>query len=277
MHPSVWAARRIAVGAATAATMTVIAQCGGTRGAPTAPSGSTGSQPVPSITSVTIDRTQIEAGTIVDVAAAVDHAGTPPDQLLYSWTVHPSGGSWIGDGSRVQWQAPTTDSVPATYTFTVTVARPWVPNSVPLTASSPALRVNDARREMAGNSESFLADFSSSSASPDFCVRNFADSCSGKRTALDEIAAHRATYSVVSVKYHLDSFLRSIGWANCTAPEGWARCALIVYNVEWVWTRRADGVEERVRGTQSIRGIYEGDRWWLCEARFSPTTAPPSP
>ncbi|HEX2340791.1 MAG TPA: hypothetical protein VHI98_09955 [Vicinamibacterales bacterium] len=278
MHPSVSAARRIAVGAAAAAaTMMVIAQCGGTRSAPTAPSGSTGPQAAPSITSVTIGRTQIEAGVIVDVETAVDYAGVPPDQLLYSWAVQPSGGTWIGDGPRVQWRAPTTDPVPATYTFTVTVARPWVPNSVPLVASSPALRVNDARREMIGNSESFLGDFSSSSASPDFCVRNFADSCSGKRTALDEITAHRATYSVVSVKYQLDSYLRSVGWANCTAPEGWARCALLVYDVEWVRTRRADGVEERVRGTESLRGIYEGDRWWLCEARFSPTTAPPSP
>jgi hypothetical protein len=212
----------------------------------------------------------------VEVAATVDHAGIPPDQLLYSWAVHPPGGTWIGDGSRVQWQAPTNDSVPASYTFTVTVARPWVPNSVPLVASSPALRVNDAKRELIGNSESFLGDFSNSSVPPDFCVRNFADSCSGKRTALDDVAAQRATYSAASVRYRLDSYLRSVGWANCTAPEGWARCALLVYEVDWVRTRRTDGVEERVHGIQSLRGIYEGDRWWLCEARFSPTEPPAS-
>jgi hypothetical protein len=276
MHQSVSAARRIAVGAATAAAMMVIAQCGGTRSTPTAPSGSTGSQAAPSITSVTIGRTQMEAGQTVDVAAAVEHAGTQPDHLLYQWSVHPSGGAWIGDGSSVQWRAPTTDSVPATYTFTVTVVRPWVPNSEPLVASSPSVRVNDAKREMTGNSESFLTDFSSASASPDSSVRNFADSCTGKATALDDIAAHRATYSDVSVKYQLDTYLRSVGWANCTAPEGWARCALLVYKVDWVRTRRTDGVVEQVSGTASLRGIYEGDRWWLCEARFS-STAPPSP
>jgi hypothetical protein len=277
MHPTVSAARRIAVGAVTAAAMLVIAQCGGdTPAAPTAPSGSTGSQASPSITSVTIGRTQIESGDPVEIEATVEHAGIPADHLLYSWAVQPSGGTWVGDGSRIQWRAPTTDPVPATYTFTVTVARPWVPNSVPLTASSPALRVNDARREMIGNSESFLADFSNSSSSPEFCVRNFADSCGGKPTAVEEIAAYRATYSEVSVKYQLDTYIRSVGWANCTTPEGWARCALLVYEVDWVRTRRADGVEERVHGTASLRGIYEGDRWWLCEARFS-STAPPSP
>jgi hypothetical protein len=218
----------------------------------------------------------MEAGQTVDVAAAVDHAGVPPDQLMYKWAVHPSGGTWLGDGSSLQWQAPTTDSVPATYTFTVTVVRPWLPNSEPLVASSPALRVNDAKRELAGNSESFLTDVSRGNVLPDFCVRNFADSCSGKQTALDDIATHRAAYADVSVKYQLDSYLRSVGWANCTAPEGWARCAVLVYNVDWVRTRRTDGVVERVSGTAWLRGIYEGDRWWLCEARFA-SPSPPSP
>jgi hypothetical protein len=78
------------------------------------------------------------------------------------------------------------------------------------------------------------------------------------------------------VKYQLDSYLRSVGWANCTAPEGWARCAVLVYNVDWVRTRRTDGVVERVSGTAWLRGIYEGDRWWLCEARFA-SPSPPSP
>ncbi len=260
----------------TAAATIVIAQCGGGPGAPTAPSGPTVSHAAPIVTSVTLERPRIEAGRELEIVAAVENGGTTPDRLQYIWAVQPAGGAWTGEGARVRWRAPTTDPVPATYTFTVTVADPFLQNSTSGTGSSDPLWVNDWRREMSGHAEAFLRDFSTTNVSPDFCVRNFADSCNGKRKALEEIVTHRATYSVEAMDYRQELAVRSVEWANCTASDGSARCALLIYSVDWVWTRRAEGAAERVRGEEYLRGVYERNRWWLCEASFSPT-APPSP
>jgi hypothetical protein len=277
--------RRVGAAAAILTAAIVVAQCGegrsAGRSAPTAPSGSTPSNSAPVVSSVTLERTHLEAGREVEVVATVENA-EGPDQLRFTWAVEPAAGNWLGDGSRVRWRSPTNAPVPATYTFTVTVVEPYVGvdstgRTVSLehriTGSSPPLRVNDWRREMSGHSEAFMAEYANSSVSPEVCIRNFTDSCAGKRAALAEIAEQRAIYTGTSVTYSLDLSLRSIEWPNCTGPTGSATCALLIYKVEWSLTRRADGRAERVEGTESLRGVYERDRWWLCESQFSPAAS----
>jgi len=276
--------RRVGAAAAIVTAAIVVARCGEGRSAPTAPSGPSGSTPSnrsPVVSTVTLDRTHLEAGREVEIVATVENA-EGPDQLRMTWTVEPAAGTWLGNGLRVRWRAPTDAPVPATYTFIVTVVEPYVGVDATgrtvglehrVTGSSPPLWVNDWRREMMGHSEAFMAEYFNASVSADASLRNFTDSCAGKRAALAEIVEQRRKYTGADVTYTLDMFLRSIEWPNCTGPTGSATCALLIYKVEWLLTRRADGGEERVQGTESLRGVYERDRWWLCQSQFSPAAS----
>jgi hypothetical protein len=280
--------RRISAAAAIVTSAIVVAQCSDGPGAPTAPSGSTPSTPsnsAPVVSSVALERTHLEAGREMEVVAAVQNA-EGLDQLRFTWAVEPAAGTFQGEGLRVLWRAPTNASVPAKYTFTVTVVEPYVGvDSRGLaanlehraTGSSAPLQVNDWLREMTGHTETFMAEYANSSVSPEAGIRNFTDSCPGKQTALATIAEQRATYiGTGQVTYALDTSVRSTGWPNCTGPTGSATCAQLIYKVEWVVTRRADGRQEQVQGIESVRGVYERDRWWLCESRFSPTATAPA-
>lgn len=248
--------------------------CGGAASTPTSPSSPGTSAPIPAVRAVTVTRTNIEAGEEITVSASVDGVGAP-GQLRYVWSVQPNAGMLTPEGPTLRWKAPVSDPVPATYVFSVTLVQssqtaigPPAATTQNGAASSPPVFVNDARREMISQSELFLRESAESSVSPDAAVRNFTDSCPGKQAAIEEIAANRAAYSAASVSFDLQMFVRSIEWANCTAADGSARCALLIYDAAWSRTRRADSVQETVTGTEYVQGFYEGNRWWLCGARF---------
>jgi hypothetical protein len=286
--------RRLGAAAGIVTAAIVVARCGEGRITPTAPTGpTTPSNGAPMVRSVTLERTHLEAGREVEIVATVENA-EGLDQLRFTWVAEPAAGpgesaagTWLGDGPRVRWRSPENALVPATYTFTVTVIEPYVGvdsagRTVSLehrvTGSSPPLQVNDWLREMTGHSETFMGEYANSSVSPEASIRNFTDSCAGKQAALATVAEQRATYTGTSrVTYALDTFVRSNGGPNCSGPTGSANCALLIYKVEWLVTRRADGQQERLEGIESLRGVYERDRWWLCESRFSPASTTPTP
>ena len=259
--------------AATLLTLAIASShCGGGASTPTSPSSPGTSAPIPGVRAVTVTRTNIEAGEEILVSASVDGA---PGQLRYIWTVQPNAGTLTPEGSTLRWKAPVSDPVPATYVFSVTLVQSSqtaigspAAGTQNGAASSPPVFVNDARREMISQGDLFLRESAESSVSPDAAVRNFTDSCPGRQTAMTEIAANRSAYSTMSVKFDLQLFIRSIEWANCTAADGSARCALLIYDATWTRTRRADSVQEAVTGTQYLQGFYERNRWWLCGARF---------
>ncbi|MBI2220103.1 MAG: hypothetical protein HYU53_02730 [Acidobacteria bacterium] len=255
----------------------VAVQCGGGRSAPTAPAAVGPANATPVVRSVTVSRTNIDAGQEVTLGAIVDAAAKSYEQLRYEWTVSPRAGVLVPDGPQARWRSPGADPVPASYVVTVTVVKPSSQVDASGSAvsveqrsvgSSPTIMVNDARREMMAHGETFFQDVANADIAPEVSTRNFSDACSGKQAALAEITAQRAAYAQVSVTYALQLYRRSTEWTHCTAPDGAARCALMVYSIEWMRTRRADLVQERATGTQYLRGVYEQNRWWLCESRF---------
>ena len=269
---------RSRTGVACAIAAILAARCGGGQAAPTAPASVGPANTAPVVRSVTVGRTNIDAGQEVTLSAIVDGVDLAAGQLRYDWSVAPHAGTLVADGPNARWRSPTTDPVPATYVVTLTVVKPASQvdasgNAVNVdqraSGSSPSISVNDARREMTAHSEAFFGDVPNTGVAPEMVTRNFTDACDGKRAALADIAAQRAAYSQIGVTYALREYIRSTEWANCTAPDGAAKCALMVYDVEWVRTRRSDGVQERMRGTEYLRGLYDQNRWWLCESRFT--------
>lgn len=256
--------------------ITVIAasHCGGKAGTPTSPTSPTGASPMPVVRAVTVNRTTVDAGDEILVTASIDgSAGT--GRLRYIWVVQPNAGILNPDGPTLRWRAPSDDPVPATYVFSLTLAEAsdtaafGAPGSSQQAAtSSPPVTVNDARRETMSQGEAFLKDAADMSVAPEICIRNFTRSCEGTESALQQLASDRATYSSAAISYELQLFVRSIEWPNCVAPDGSARCVLLIYSAEGLRTRKADHAQERVSGTQYVQGFYEKNRWWLCGARF---------
>ena len=256
-------------------TAMVSAQCGGMKASPTSPSTPANASAMPVVRSVTVNRTNVEAGDEITVMASIDGAWAS-GRLRYVWSVQPNAGVLRPDGAMLRWRAPDADPVPATYVFSVTLAEASDTTAFGVTAassqnaaaSSPPVTVNDARRETIPQSEAFLDDAANMSVPPEVCLRNFTQSCDGTRTVLEQLQHDRAQYSSTSITYDLELFVRSIEWPNCTAPDGSARCALLIYDVDWLRTRKVDNVQERVKGTEYVQAFYERNRWWLCGARL---------
>ncbi len=263
--------------ATTLIVVVVVTGCSGRNAAPTAPSSTSLAAITPVVRAVTVDRTTVEAGAELGLTATVDD-GISHGPLRFAWTVSPAGGTLTSDGSTARWRAPVSDPVPTDYVFSVAAIESGTTAAVTTTAASAdrgvatslPVTVNDARRETQAHATAFLTDLASPSATPAYCVRNFTDSCAdGKRTAADAVTSLRSQYSSAATSYSLQLFLRSVEWANCTGPDGSATCALLVYTVDTVWTRRADGGQDHTHGYQYVRAVYERNRWWLCSSRFA--------
>ncbi len=218
----------------------------------------------PIVRSVTPNRMQVDAGQEVEVTAVAEDVQTPADQLLYEWVADPVGGTFTGQGRIVRWRAPTDGPVPSDYTIRVTVRDLTLSG----TGTSAPIRVNDGIREMRQLAETFLADFSDSTKSAELCVRNFTDSCPGKRDELAQIQDNRRTLVIVSEMHRVGDVQMNASPFTCTAPTGKASCALVVSPVQWISRLRSNGSVECVRGDSWLTGVYERNQWWLCDSNF---------
>ncbi|MGH9313514.1 MAG: hypothetical protein ACRD1S_09980 [Vicinamibacterales bacterium] len=264
---------RQAIAALLAAGCAALAQCGGN---PVQPPPPPPPNTAPVIRGVTPNRTQVDAGQEVEVTAVADDAETPADQLQYVWTAEPAGGTFTGAGRIVRWRAPIDGPVPSDYAIRVTVRDLMLS----ATSTTPLIRVNDGIREMRQLAETFFTDFSDSTKSAEFCVRNFTDTCRiGKQSELEDIQNNRRDYTMISDKHRIDEVVLNSGWVECTAPTGPQSCALVLTAVDWISISKTTGALRRSRGDSVITGIYEQStrQWWLCDSRYfePPTTTQP--
>jgi hypothetical protein len=213
---------------------------------------------------VTPNRTQVDAGQEIEVTAVAEDAQTPADQLVYEWVTDPVGGTFTGQGRVVRWRAPTDGPVPGDYMVRVTVRDPTLSG----TGTSAPVRVNDAVREMKQLADTFLRDFGDSSKSAEVCVRNFSDSCPGKRDELLQIQDNRRNLEIIRETHLIGEVQLNASPFTCTAPTGKASCALVVSPVEWISRHRSNGAFECVRGDSWLTGVYERNQWWLCDSNF---------
>jgi len=238
-------------------------------GSPTTPTPPPPPPPnsAPVVRSVTVSKAQIDAGQEVDVTAVAEDAETAQDLLQYTWTTEPAGGTFTGQGRSVKWNAPTDGPVPGDYVMRVTVRDA---GSLTATGASSAVRVNDAERELRLLVNTFLADFSDSTKSPEYCVRNFTDACPGKASELADITRNRSEYTIQSATYAIRSVQLNSNTAICTYPGGREYCALVISPVHWISTYKPDGSTEHAIGDSWITGVYESQRrqWMLCDSRF---------
>ena len=269
-------ARRLFVLCEATLALLVIAGCGGSPVAPPPPPPPAPPPPVvneaPRIQSVSVQKERTEVNEEISVTAVVTDAETPLDQLTYEWQA--DSGTFSGQGAAVRWRAPSPAATPVDYTLTLTVTELYgvadASGARPrhqVRATSPAVRVHNSQKELGDLGMRFLNDFANSSVPADVAVREFSDSCRGKREEQEQIADNRQNYQILSSQLRLKnaSVASEVNRGNVViacefrslvkqCPPGWPNCKV--------------GNTEHVSGDCRLTSVYEQKRWWLCDSNF---------
>jgi hypothetical protein len=151
---------------------------------------------IQSVVASVTSRTEVD--TNVTVTATVTDAETPVDALNFVWTA--TVGTITGTGRNVAWRLPKgAAATPQDVTIAVAILEPYQTreNGVLINrlhrvegAAAP-FRVHDSPGEVEAISMGFLENFADNAASPEFCVKDFSDSCAGKEAELEQIEGVR--------------------------------------------------------------------------------------
>jgi hypothetical protein len=237
--------------------------------APTTPPAKVVNTP-PTIKSITLSpAARAEVDQDVTVTADVEDAETPVDQLKYGWSANV--GSFTGDGRVVTWRLPKgTVQTPVDVTMTLVVTENYQDvddsgkpitrqNIVSMDTPSP-LHVNDSMAELTKMGTTFLVDyFGNSSVSPEACLVDFWDGCSGKAAELSDIQNNRNLYIQRVAKADLETI--NFFDSDKTSAEVWMACSFTA-------TDKSSGVTGTASGDCYLTAVYEQGRWWLCDSNL---------
>ncbi len=240
-----------------------------------APSG----QP-PVVTAITIRGTRTnepsdfaDLAEEVNVAAVVTDPDTAADQLTFEWTAE--SGTFTGTGATVKWRAPAAATTPGQVRITVNVTDTTANRASAVTV----VRLHDSTKEVGDLARLFLTDFSDSSRTPEFVLRNFSTSarCVKERESEQEdIEKNRRFYRItasqigpatvnfafnaVPCSYRPDHPVN--GDACATVPAVWDSLCLIT-NPEC-----KAGETPHTVGVDYVTAVYEQSQWRLCASYF---------
>ena len=221
----------------------------------------------PVIRSITVPTARVEAGQDITITAVVEDAETPLSQLSFVWSAN--AGTFTGTGPAVTWRhAPgLTAGVNVVITLTVLDKHKEVENNVivereyRVVGQAAPFRVHDSAAEMKELSRKFLLDlFGNSRIPPADCLVDFSESgrCArGKQAELEDITENRRLVQIRSGRIHSQQFV----------SEG-ADAARVISVAEFFSVWLATGEGGIALGDFTLTGIYELNRWWLCESTY---------
>jgi len=243
----------------------------------------TGANAPPVIQSISAG-SRAEAGSEIAVTATVQDQEATTATLVFEWSA--TGGTFAGTGASVRWTAPNS-TVPTAYDLTLTVIERY---TVALTGGGEETRenrttgrttvhVNDSTREVTALATTFIDDFLHSERTPEFCVRNFSDSCPGKREELSDIQQNRARFvnnpGASNMGPSAISFFESRS-SRTPVPASQAVFAELTASCRFSATDKTTGQTGLAVGTCLLTEVYENFQWRLCDSRFLVPTLSPS-
>jgi hypothetical protein len=230
----------------------------------------------PVIQAITM-RGRAESGEDLEVNAVVQDQETSLANLVYEWAA--TGGSVSGSGPSVRWLAPAV-SVPTTHDVTLTVVERYtvaVPGGADEARENRAsgkatVHLNDSPGEITAIATAFIDDFLHSERSPEFCVRNFSDSCFGKQEELRDIRDNRARFvndpAASSMGPPSITFYDSGDVARRVVSPSQAGFAELRAPCRFASTSKATGASGFAIGTCLLTHVYENWQWRQCDSRF---------
>jgi hypothetical protein len=218
-----------------------------------------------------------EARDDVPVNAVVQDQETNPANLVYEWSA--AGGSFGGTGSSVRWTAPSV-TAPTAFDLTLTVIERYTvaiagggeethENRV---TGKTTVHVNDSSREITTLSTTFIDDFLHSDRSPEFCIRNFSDSCAdGKQMELNDIRNDRR--DLINDPARSNMGPGSIAFYDARSsrvpvPASQSTFADLRAACRFAATSRITGAFSIATGTCQLTHVYENWQWRQCESHF---------
>lgn len=229
-----------------------------------------------------------DVGESIAIAAIVQDAETPVDQLQLTWTT--SAGVFTGSGTNVTWQAPAKGAVatPMDVTITLTVVENYTCAGQPAplkntVTAAHTISLHDTVKEVGDMATQFLLDFSDSSITDvSYVMRNFEPGCYGTASETNQVTLNR-------VKFKIQRF--NIGPATVTEPFGDTDChvpglapgdtqhggACVNNKVHWESTIIESGPYQGdyqiADGIDWISALYYASlkAWKLCDSRFTGT------
>src|SRR3954462_13266606 len=275
----------------------VFASCGGSPSGPTTGgNGGNGggggviTQPntPPVVKSIAASTTRVEVDTPVTLTAIVEDAETPIANMSFAWEFPGGSGSatGTGNGSTISWTPGAALKTPGDFTITVTVTERYTSNGAQAenkASGTTTLHINNSPKELAEMSLRFLGDFADSRVSPEKCVSEFSDSCSGKKNEFADIVDNRHDFLILS------STLRSTrvdyvpGQSTATAHTFCGFTSQVITRTPQSGGCVANPDSCKFDSVQSVQGdclttnVYEKGRWWICTSSFKPEIGVASP
>jgi hypothetical protein len=214
-----------------------------------------------------------DVGETVDVAATVQDAETPLDELQYSWSSNV--GSFDGTGAKVTWRAPDDAATPSTVTLSLKVTEMYgYPGAAKIyqqdVSSSGSVSLHNSRKEIGDMARQFLLDFSDSNIRDVASImRNFIPGCYGTKDETDQVTENRRRYKIIESRVgEAQTTVNFGGVCPYAARKGDACTAVPVF---WNSIDMDDhGSTGAVIGTDWVASFYMADqqRWGLCDSSF---------
>lgn len=243
--------------------------CGSTPAQPAPPPVVTPPKPneAPVITSLTTASPRVEAGEEVAVAASVEDAETPIDQLSYQWSAAPVNGEFLGTGRNVRWRAPRLQRTPDLYSLSLLVTEMYASGGGPAenkVLKTVSIHYNDSPTEITRIGSRFLTElFPDFSVSPQAAVQDFTDSCREKANELSDVTNNRINFHILSGTY--TDITVAIDSAKTFADVS-GRCTFV--DIPTDPANPNYGKRESVSGICTLTAVYENWRWLLCSSHF---------
>jgi len=228
--------------------------------------------PPPTIETIVTSASRTEVDTDVTLTATVRDSETPVSQLKFEWKADV--GTITGEGASVKWRAPKGATTPSDQTIRLTVTETYgAGQQNVVTGTSPVIRLHDSQKELGDLSLAFLGDFANSSVSPSTCLRNFSDACAGKGAEKKDIESNREHFLITGSSLRLtsvrvrDTALSANMTVACSFTSRIIKC-------EPGSVGCVVGSVGTVAGDCLLTGVYEQQRWWLCDSSFSGAPVP---
>ena len=211
---------------------------------------------------------------MLEIAADVQDAETPLDQLMYVWMAGNVGGTFdpvSGNPRRVRWQSPR-GSAPRAFTFELAVTEQYQESGVTKThrvsALSSMLHYNDSTAEVMRIAMRFITElFSNYSVTPAEAVQDFSNSCPGKQRELEDVKGNRENFRILSGTY-------SNVWVTLNSDRTGANVTGVCVFRDIPKSGPNAGRTQRVEGRCDVTAIYEQWNWFLCDSNFTGSGPP---
>jgi hypothetical protein len=208
-----------------------------------------------------------DTGEEITITATVADPDTPSEQLVFQWTGDI--GTFTDTGATVKWRAPSDATAPATITLSLSV----VDNTGNSASSSTTISLHDSVKEIGNLARDFLLDFSDSTKSAAFVVRNFSKSPRCERERDDEfsqIEENRRLYRITSSSVGAPKVNVQFASQPCSyVPRNGDACAAVPATWDSVCvTADPACTPGRSDGTDYVTAVYEETQWRLCASYF---------